>query len=285
MNCRLCSRLASIACSRPVSVILAWFTQTNSLIQVYMLYWHRISITRLLHGWEGQSPHQSPPSYGIARLGESNVCQEHHGAGLLKPESTIQIDLGTWASPLRIYLHGSSSPSYGTSEYLQGLIYWLFFSFIYSSGTFFWLIWMCALANDIIRLSLASWSLFVSVPFENSPQLAAVASTFLSFIFAILAQAFGHASSGAAFIFTIIFPPGFYVFAIRAIAGFEAHQIPTNMLKKDPDNQLTLLSLVIAVLVRACLNAMLVFPLIDEIYLDRYFLMAIPGCRLGEKVV
>ncbi|KLO20603.1 P-loop containing nucleoside triphosphate hydrolase protein [Schizopora paradoxa] len=105
------------------------------------------------------------------------------------------------------------------------------------------------LVHLLFGLSLASWSLFVAAPFENSPQLAAVASTFLSILFAILAQAFGHASSGAAFIFSIIFPPGFYVFAIRAIAGFEAHQIPTNLLKRDPDRQLALLPLIIAAII------------------------------------
>lgn len=99
------------------------------------------------------------------------------------------------------------------------------------------------------RLSLASWSLFVGTPFGSSPQLAAVASTFLSLLFAILAQTFGRASTGAAFIYSIIFPSGFYIFAIRAIAGFENNRIHTNILKGDPDNHLSLLPLMIAAVV------------------------------------
>jgi ATP-binding cassette, subfamily A (ABC1), member 3 len=68
----------------------------------------------------------------------------------------------------------------------------------------------------LLGLVLASWSFFVSAPFGKSPQLAAVASTLLSIVFAILGLVFSRAGTGAAVIFSIIFPPGFYIFAIRA---------------------------------------------------------------------
>ncbi|KAI5121844.1 hypothetical protein M0805_003277 [Coniferiporia weirii] len=118
----------------------------------------------------------------------------------------------------------------------------------------------------LLGLSLASWSFFVSVPFGNSPQLAAVATTFLSVLFAILAQAFGRASTGAAFIFTIIFPPGFYIFAVRAIAGFEVHQIPTNVLHGDPDNGLALLPLIVAAIIDVFLWPFLAVLLERKLY-------------------
>jgi hypothetical protein len=35
----------------------------------------------------------------------------------------------------------------------------------------------------------------------------------------------------------------------RAIAGFEVHQIPTSLVKKDPDNKLMLLPLMVVALV------------------------------------
>ena len=89
----------------------------------------------------------------------------------------------------------------------------------------------------------------MATPFEKSPQLAAVSAMFLSLLFAILAQAYGGATTGMAFIFSILFPPGFYVFAIRCIAGFELNHIPTNALHRDPDNQLVLLHLIIAAIV------------------------------------
>jgi ATP-binding cassette, subfamily A (ABC1), member 3 len=102
----------------------------------------------------------------------------------------------------------------------------------------------------LLGLSLASWSFFIASFFGKSPQLAAVSSTFLAILFAILAQAFGQASTGAAFIYSVIFPPGYYIFTIRAMAGFEVHQIPTNVLDPDPDHQLRILPLIIAAIVR-----------------------------------
>ncbi|KAF9011286.1 hypothetical protein BDQ17DRAFT_1298756 [Cyathus striatus] len=105
----------------------------------------------------------------------------------------------------------------------------------------------------LLGLSLASWSFFVAAPFGKSPQLAAVVCTFLSILFAIIALVMGHAKNGAAFIFTIIFPPAFYVFAIRAICGFENHLMATNAVKGDPDNDVMLLPLLIAALINVFL--------------------------------
>ncbi|KAG1813914.1 uncharacterized protein BJ212DRAFT_1274572 [Suillus subaureus] len=101
----------------------------------------------------------------------------------------------------------------------------------------------------LFGFSLASWSFFIAAPFGKSPQLAAVATTFLSIIFAILALVLSRASTIVATILTIIFPPGYYVFAIRAICGWENHQIPTNILKPDPDSNLILLPLIIAAII------------------------------------
>lgn len=101
----------------------------------------------------------------------------------------------------------------------------------------------------LLGFSLASWSFFVAAPFGKSPQLAAVVSTFLGILLAILALVFSHASTGAATIFTLVFPPGFYIFAIRAICGYENHLMPTNILKPDPDDHLTLLPIMIACIV------------------------------------
>lgn len=101
----------------------------------------------------------------------------------------------------------------------------------------------------LFGLSLASWTFFVAAPFGSSPQLAAITSTLLAIVFSIFALVFSRASTGAAFIFTILFPPGYYIFAIRAICGWENHVLPTNALKGDPDNGLTLLPVMIAALV------------------------------------
>ncbi|KAF9022600.1 P-loop containing nucleoside triphosphate hydrolase protein [Hymenopellis radicata] len=105
------------------------------------------------------------------------------------------------------------------------------------------------LVHVLLGLVLASWSFFVAAPFGKSPQLAAVASTFLAIVFAMLALIFTSAGNVTAVIFTVVFPPGFYIFAIRAICGFENNRLPTNLLKADPDNGLYLLPLVIAAVV------------------------------------
>ncbi len=108
---------------------------------------------------------------------------------------------------------------------------------------------LIVLVHVLLGLTLASWSFFIAAPFGKSPQLAAVASTFLAIVFAMLALIFTSAGNVTAVIFTVVFPPGFYIFAIRAICGFENNRLPTNLLKADPDNGLYLLPLVIAAVV------------------------------------
>ena len=105
------------------------------------------------------------------------------------------------------------------------------------------------LTNLLLPLSLASWTFFLAAPFGKSPQLAAITSVLVSFIFAILALVLKRAGNGLTFIFTILFPSGFYIFVIRAICGFENNQIPTNMVKADPDNNLRMIFPVVAAIV------------------------------------
>ncbi|KAJ7083365.1 hypothetical protein B0H15DRAFT_785012 [Mycena belliarum] len=98
----------------------------------------------------------------------------------------------------------------------------------------------------LFGLSLASWSFFVAAPFGKSPQLAAVCTTFLTFGLAIVAMIMKKINSGGAFVFTIIFPPGFYIFANRAISGYETHNLATNAIKGDPDDNIQLIYILIA---------------------------------------
>lgn len=118
------------------------------------------------------------------------------------------------------------------------------------------------LVNLLLPLSLASWTFFLAAPFGRSPQLSAITSVLVSFIFAIFALVLKDAGNGIAFIFTIVFPSGFYVFVIRAVCGFENRQIPTSMVKPDPDNNLRVIVPVVAAIVcssdpilRACTDA------------------------------
>ena len=105
------------------------------------------------------------------------------------------------------------------------------------------------LTNLLLPLSLASWTFFLAAPFGKSPQLAAITSVLVPFIFAILALVLKRAGNGLTFIFTILFPSGFYIFVIRAICGFENNQIPTSVVKADPDNNLRIIFPVVAAIV------------------------------------
>jgi hypothetical protein len=127
-------------------------------------------------------------------------------------------------------------------------IIWHFQVFVHTS------IILVLATHVLLGLSLASWSFFVATPFDNSPQLAAIASTMLAVGFAILALIFSTAGTPEAVLFSILFPSGFYIFAIRAICGFESNLTTTNALMPDPDNGLLLLPLLIAAGVRISLQ-------------------------------
>ena len=94
-------------------------------------------------------------------------------------------------------LPGSLWPSHGKSVSSPKQMLALF-----SSSIFCW------------ALVPASWSFFVSVPFGKSPHLAAVASTFLVLVFAILVLIIKSSQSGVLFIFSVLFPPSSYIFAL-----------------------------------------------------------------------
>jgi len=106
------------------------------------------------------------------------------------------------------------------------------------------------LVHLLFPISLASWTLCHAAPFGRSPQLSAITAVLVAFISAVLPLVFKKSGNGLAFFFTMLGPPGFYVFAIRAICGFENHQIPTSVIKPDPDHGLRLIVLVVAAIVR-----------------------------------
>lgn len=89
----------------------------------------------------------------------------------------------------------------------------------------------------------------MAAPFGKSPQLAAVSATFVAILSAIFALVFGSASTGAAVLVTLVLPPAFYVFATRAVCGYENHRWATDVLRGDPDRGLMLLPLLIVAVV------------------------------------
>ncbi|GJJ10065.1 hypothetical protein Clacol_004291 [Clathrus columnatus] len=166
----------------------------------------------------------------------------YHIPGSYVTERTIGLTAHLRAMGLRdlpriLSWHFSISVAYLPGWILTALL-WHFQIF---SGTN---VGLMIVIHILTGFSLGSYSFFISLP-SLSPSLAASMSTFLAILFAILGLVFSKASTGAATIFILIFPPSFYVFAIRALAGFEVHQIPTSIIKRDPDNKLVLLPLLI----------------------------------------
>jgi ATP-binding cassette, subfamily A (ABC1), member 3 len=136
----------------------------------------------------------------------------------------------------------------------------------------------------LLGLVLASWSFFVTVPFGKSPHLAAVASTFLGLVFAVLALVIQSSQTGVLFIFSILFPPSFYVFALKAICSYESHQFPTDVLKADPDMGIVVLPLLIAAIVSQNFLMTTYQPGL-KCCLDRRLPVALPRSSLGESLV
>lgn len=101
----------------------------------------------------------------------------------------------------------------------------------------------------LLGLVLTSWSFITAAPFSTSPQLAAIISTFLAIIFALLGLVLDITRTAPIVVFSIIFPPSFYIFALKAICGYENHQTAVDVLKGDPDRGIMVLPLICAAVV------------------------------------
>ena len=101
----------------------------------------------------------------------------------------------------------------------------------------------------LLGLVLTSWSIAVAIPFGESPQLAAVVTTFLSIAFAVFGMIVNTSSTLVMTFISILFPPSFYIFALKAICGYENHQMSTDPLRGDPDRGIQLAPLIIVAVV------------------------------------
>lgn len=75
--------------------------------------------------------------------------------------------------------------------------------------------------------------MLVAAPFGKSPQLAAIASTFLAILSAIVALVL-KGGPGLSPIFALFFPPSFFIFAIIGLSGYEHNDKPPIISKPDP---------------------------------------------------
>ncbi|KAG9125344.1 hypothetical protein FRC07_008009 [Ceratobasidium sp. 392] len=96
------------------------------------------------------------------------------------------------------------------------------------------------------RFSLTSFSLLACMPFRKSPQLAAIGTTFLALLCSIVAL-LAPMTSVIAALSTLVFPPGFFVFAIRAVSRFEMNQQRAHATFKHGESDARILAYVMLV--------------------------------------
>ncbi|CAG7851662.1 ABC transporter A family member 6 AltName: Full=ABC transporter ABCA.6 [Serendipita indica DSM 11827] len=104
------------------------------------------------------------------------------------------------------------------------------------------------LINILTSFSLSSWSMLVGSPFGKSPQLAAIAATFLAILFAIIALVLKGGAT-LAVVYTLVFPPGFFVFAILSLCAYEGQDIVPKISQPDPDHGTRISALFVVALI------------------------------------
>lgn len=77
--------------------------------------------------------------------------------------------------------------------------------------------------------------MLVAAPFGKSPQLASIAATFLAILFSIVALIVKGGPT-LSLVYTLIFPPGFFVFTIMGLCAYERQDLKPVLSQADPDN-------------------------------------------------
>ncbi|KAF8064417.1 hypothetical protein FPV67DRAFT_1608821 [Lyophyllum atratum] len=127
--------------------------------------------------------------------------------------------LSDWAGILS--WHASLSVAYLPGWIAVSLL-WSYLIFTETSPALIFLVHL------LTGLGLASWSFFIAVVFGRSPPLSSLSLTIQTATAAVL---------------SILFPPMFYVFAIRSVCGYELSGLGANAIKRDPIDGLLLLPL------------------------------------------
>ncbi|KAG9079875.1 hypothetical protein FRC06_007362, partial [Ceratobasidium sp. 370] len=119
----------------------------------------------------------------------------------------------------------------------------------------------------ITGFSLTSFSLVACMPFRKSPQLAAIGTTFLAILFSIVALLIPMDPLAAA-LSTLALPPGFFVFAIRAVSRFERNQRGAQVAFTHGESDARILGCVITVGVANIFLWLLVAGILERWMLD-----------------
>ncbi|CDO77263.1 hypothetical protein BN946_scf184753.g13 [Trametes cinnabarina] len=98
----------------------------------------------------------------------------------------------------------------------------------------------------LLGLSLASWSMFVMASFGKSPQLAAIVTMILSFLWVVIGFSIANVTMSTAVIVSLLFLPFFYPMVIRCICEWETFVRPaSSVTEASPVSHLIILHLFI----------------------------------------
>ncbi|CAA7265338.1 unnamed protein product [Cyclocybe aegerita] len=104
------------------------------------------------------------------------------------------------------------------------------------------------LIHLITGFGLASTSLFISVPFSKSPQLAAVIATGLSIAVGVAPMMLYDIGTFIPGVLSF-FPSMFYLFSLKALSGFEIEGRAPKLSEPDPNHGLALQPMIIGALI------------------------------------
>jgi ATP-binding cassette subfamily A (ABC1) protein 3 len=100
--------------------------------------------------------------------------------------------------------------------------------------------------------------MLVAAPFGKSPQLAAIASTFLAILLAIVALVVKGGPSLSP-VLTLFFPPMFFVFSIIGLCGYEHNDVAPIISKPDPRDGNRISALLVIALIDVFLYPLLAY--------------------------
>ena len=119
--------------------------------------------------------------------------------------------------------------------------------------------------------------MLVASPFGKSPQLAAIAATFLAILLAIVALVLKGGAT-LAVIYTLVFPPGFFVFAILSLCAYEEQGLTPQISQPDPYHGTRVAALFIVALID-----IIIFPLFALMVENARYNAKNPGTGLFSK--
>ena len=122
---------------------------------------------------------------------------------------------------------------------------WIVIAIIFNRGVFARTsIGVLLILHILTGFALASFSLFAAAFFKKA-QLSGITAVIVSLLLAVLAQVLSGASTAAVAVLSLLFPSMNYTYFIILMARWESQDLPTNLVKRAPDNPWSLSGIVL----------------------------------------